>query len=174
MIKYTVGNVLEYKPSQPTLLIHIVNDSGYMNAGFVKPLKEKYPIVKRLYDEWYRERMYINDEDINSTEVEFKLGNVQYISVRKNLIIGNMVAQSTPRGRRFEIHGDTIYIPPIRMESLYECLLDVTVNARTNGWDVIAPKFGSGLAGGSWPDIEKLINSTLIRYGVDTTIYHFE
>jgi len=43
---------------------------------------------------------------------------------------------------------------------------------RHNFFEIWCPKFGSGLAGGSWPHIEEMIRETWVEsFGIDVTVF---
>lgn len=47
----------------------------------------------------------------------------------------------------------------------------LNINPSWSGYKVGLPKLGAGLGGGSWRDIEKIIEETLANRGFDVTIY---
>jgi hypothetical protein len=122
-----------------------VNDISVMGSGFVVPLYTKWPIVKQLYHKW-----------------DMSLGKTQIIIVEENLegndiFVANMCAQSgicsKSTGPRSKVNSK-----PIRYASLVRCMEDVANYVRAYKIDhIVAPMFGSGLAGGSWSTIEELI-----------------
>lgn len=162
MIKYVKGNVLDIQPETPTTIIHVCNDAGGFGSGFAGAIRDKYPIVREKYLEWYADR--------DSVRNVFKLGQVQYVPVAKNLTICNMIAQSTPKGVTFNLKKRKVFLPPIRYQSLEECLYRIRELQEAELFNVVGPKFGAGLAGGNWYIIEKLIEEV----GLDITIYELE
>ena len=62
-------------------------------------------------------------------------------------------------------------LPPIRYEALKECLNQIAIAAKENKASVHMPRIGSGLAGGNWEEVEKIIQKTLIINQVPTYIY---
>jgi hypothetical protein len=162
MIKYVKGNVLDIQPEKQTLIIHVCNDAGGFGSGFAGAIKNKYPIVREKYLEWYN--------GLDSSYPRLKLGQIQFVEVDKNLTFCNMIAQSRPGGREFYIKGETIHLPPIRYECLEECLWAVKEATQNEEIDIVGPKFGAGLAGGNWYEIEKRISVV----GLDITIWELE
>jgi hypothetical protein len=76
--------------------------------------------------------------------------------------------------------------PPIRYDAIEECLLSVLKRARHyvrsdyNSYDrknlmgpisMHSPRFGSGLAGGDWAEIEKRIHATFTGQGITFNVY---
>lgn len=177
-LKYVKGNVLDNldKVTEPTLLIHVCNDAGGFGSGVAGAIAKKYPDVRDAYMEWWRAG-YFNNTKCVKNNVDFKLGQIQPIEVETNVLIVNMIAQSTPGGHDFKIGKENIHLRPLRLESLRECLYRV---AQTSvlfkpKCKVIGPMFGSALAGGNWDkEIEPLIYECLVKFGVDVTIFKFE
>ena len=133
------------------ILIHCCNDKGRWGKGFVVAISRRWKAPETEYRKWH-----------NSGK-SFKLGNLQYVKVRDDLIVCNMIGQHDTR---------TIgKVPPIRYGAIKKCLEKVAEAAIMNNATVHAPKFGSALAGGSWDKIEELINECLIDKGVKVTIY---
>lgn len=165
MITYKKGNVLDQVFDKPTIITHICNDAGGFGSGFAGAVAERYPTVKTRYQNWSSYGF-----DSYKPASPFKLGQIQFVRVSDNLTFCNMIAQSTPKGRTFYISGNKIHIPPIRYQSLEECLFALKEAVQDNNINIVGPKFGSGLAGGNWYEIEKLIAIV----GLDITIYELE
>lgn len=175
-LKYVKGNVLDNldKVTEPTLLIHVCNDAGGFGSGVAGAIAKKYPDVRDAYMEWWRTGVFHNPNNIKN-HVEFKLGQVQPIEVETNVLIVNMIAQSTPGGQDFKIGKENIHLRPLRLESLQECLYRVAQTSIKNKYKVIGPMFGSALAGGNWDkEIEPLVYECLVKFGIDVTIFKFE
>lgn len=51
------------------------------------------------------------------------------------------------------------------------CLRKVARFALKNRLSIQMPKIGSGLAGGDWREIEKIINEELIYYKIKCTVF---
>jgi len=165
MITYKQGNLFEDLGDKPTLILHVCNDAGGWGSGFVLAI-DKYcgnnPQTK--YRKWYADREYV---DKQGNKIPFKLGQVYGVSTNKpNVCVINMIAQSTPRGVSFEVDNRVVFIPPIRYQCLEECLYRIKEGAPKH-YQLVGPKFGSGLAGGSWDVIAGLIDTV----GLDITIY---
>lgn len=162
MLKYIKGDATEPQGEGVKLVIHIVNDIGRFGSGFAKAIKDRYPIVRNKYIEWFR------------NQHNFVLGQNQFVKVTDELWFCNMIAQHGIIGK----HNPT----PIRYDALRKCLQEVCLfckrmNTEDNAtlpitkWSVFGPRFGSKLAGGDWQKIEKIISEELINNGIDITIY---
>lgn len=161
MITYKKGNLFDnLNPNKKSVILHIVNDGGAMGSGFAKVAYEKYPAVREDYIEWYDEGAYRSK--IDGEWCAFKLGQIQPVRIDDKLTIVNMIAQSKAGGHTFKLFNKEIHLPPVRYDSLRECLYRVATAIDKSGnlakMDIVAPKFGAGLAGGDWSVIEKIIN----------------
>jgi O-acetyl-ADP-ribose deacetylase (regulator of RNase III) len=85
--------------------------------------------------------------------------------VEPALAVANMVAQ---RGI-----GPTRGLPPIRYDALRDCLASLPERATSLRASVHMPRIGCGLAGGSWPEVERIIGETLLAAAVPVHVYDF-
>lgn len=166
MITYKQGNLFEnLSNDKKNVILHVCNDAGGWGSGFVLAV-DKYCGTKPRsdYRKWYVETHYVK----NNFQVPFKLGQIQVCNTDdKNTFVINMIGQSCPGGHTFTIGNQTINYPPIRYQSLQECLYRVKELVDGKNINLIAPMFGAGLAGGAWSNIEELINNAEL----DITIY---
>lgn len=95
----------------------------------------------------------------------FDLGQVQFMRFEENLWVANLIAQ---RGIRRS--GGK---PPVRYDAIRTGLEKVSGFANRMSASVHMPRIGCGLAGGSWDEIEPIIEETLIKAGVRVTVYDF-
>jgi len=149
------------------LILHICNDENAWGSGFVVALNNAFgkgpdsPVAQ--YHGWYT-----NAGVPRNATGPFKLGQVQFVDVDDEMIVVNMIAQSTPGG----YNG----FPPIRYQSLEECLLRIKARVlayQQKGGKITlgGPRFGSGLAGGVWSEIEEIIKRVFKDVDVDFNIY---
>lgn len=135
---------------------HVVNTSGVMGAGFVIPLRRKWPDVFARYADWHEQKKLV-------------LGDTQFVQVSPLtdkpdplIVVCNMIAQNLGDG------------PPNRPRPLWynalsSCMDKVADELRFRSIKKIyAPAFGSALAGGNWAVISELIEDCW--YGLDVTI----
>jgi hypothetical protein len=159
MINYVEGDlfdaVINDNGSKGIFIPHVVNCKGGFGSGFVVPLGRTFPEVKRRYLEW------AND---GKGGPDFGLGEVQFVSVTPNdgkeIIVANMCAQ-TLGGKR-----------PLFYNKLAICMDTVAAQIPENEYRIVAPMFGSALAGGNWDFIEELINDCWLKRGIDVTIHY--
>ncbi|MER5416214.1 macro domain-containing protein [Streptomyces virginiae] len=152
-LKIIAGDATNPQAKGPKVIAHICNDLGGWGKGFVLAVSRRWPEPEREYRRWHRERAG-ND---------FALGAVQFVHVRADIWVANMVAQ---RGMRTGSGG-----PPIRYEALERCLNSVAEHALAHNASVHMPRIGCGLAGGKWERIEPVIGKTLGARDVATTVY---
>ena len=167
MLIYKNGNLFDnLSKDKKNVILHICNDSGGWGSGFVLAVNKYCGTKPRAnYRKWFVESFYVK----NNYQVPFKLGQIQVSETEdSNVFVVNMVAQSTPGGVIFNIGNEKIRLPPIRYQSLEECLYRVKELFNYNKeLNIVGPKFGAGLAGGNWNIIEKII----AEVGLDITIW---
>jgi O-acetyl-ADP-ribose deacetylase (regulator of RNase III) len=147
MITYLKGDATLPTGDGKKLIIHVCNNAGAWGAGFVMAISARFGDgpKKEYHAAW--------GKWASSTRLE--LGNIQQVNVsgdKEDTYVINMIAQ---------VYYDDSGIPPIRYNALEECLRKVNDIAVAGKFSVHGPRFGCGLAGGSWSEIEKLINKCL-------------
>lgn len=149
-IKYLVGDAtLPIK--KPAIIVHVTNNLGAWGAGFVIAVTQRFGKgPESSYRLW-------------SQTPEFKLGEIQMVTVNKDITVVNMVAQTGLISR--------INQKPLNLPALKNCLKQVYSFAKGTSYTVHMPRIGCGLAGGKWEEVEPLIKSTMT---VDTYVYDFE
>lgn len=150
MINYKKGNCLQ-DSDEKRIILHIVNNKGGFGKGFALSVGNKYPIVSNRYKDWYR-------GSILKSDTNFKLGNIQSVKISSDLTIINMLCQNGYASKL----GNGI---PLSYHALKLCLEKVQFRNKDK-IQIWMPKIGSGLAGGNWNTIEKMIESTLINTNV--------
>jgi len=160
-INYVEGDLFQLLPQTEShiLIPHIVNNIRRWGSGFVVPLGAKWPEAERRY---------------HSTP-NLELGSVEFVEVEPetgnngSIIVCNMVGQTGVVGA-----GNP---KPIKYKALIQAMDAVARTAEAldkrgvfqTNVQIHAPKFGSGLAQGSWPVIEELIQELWNKWPV--TIY---
>ncbi len=153
MITYLKGDATNPQAKGQKIIAHIVNDKGGWGKGFVLSISKRWKKPETAYREWYNSR--VRDD--------FKLGNVDYVQVRNDILIANMLAQ---QGYNTDNKG-----PPIRYDALKKCLADVYEVAEYTSASVHMPRIGTGLSGGKWeiigPMIEEIFADSVKVYVYD-------
>lgn len=150
MIRYATGDATDLSVNEPKILAHIVNDRGGWGKGFVLAVSKRWARAESEYRLWAR-------------SPSFALGAVQYVQVRSDLHVANMVAQS---GYKTKSNPT-----PLCHDHLATCLKDVAEKAKALNASIHMPRIGTGLAGSSWLKIEPLLEAAL--GGLDVTVYDF-
>lgn len=153
MINYIQGDLFQHiKPN--IIIAHVCNNLGGFGKGFVVPLSKRYPFAKVAYLAWSRGGL--------ATNLPFRLGETQWVHVDKgnDIWVANMVAQEGFEPPR-----------PLRYKYLIKCMQNVADLALDKEKEILAPMFGSGLAGGNWEIIEELIDGLWVDKGIKVTIF---
>ena len=159
MIEYVKGDAVHPQGDGNKIVTHICNDIGAWGRGFVLSVSQTHPQAEKHYRNWYQ----LNP---GFDEIPFKLGQVQFVQTKSDIVIANMIGQTGIFAK-----GGT---PPIRYEALRECLKTVAIEAKKAHASVHMPRIGCGLAGGTWAEVEAVIQQTLVSAGVPVTVYDFE
>lgn len=157
-INYVNGDLFDNIPESPIVIAHVCNDKGAWGAGFVIPLADHFPTSKHCYLEWHKNGSPVQ----GALSTEFcKRGGTQFVETEGNVWVANMVAQ-TLGGER-----------PLFYNDLALCMDRVAYfvfSQLENKGEIICPMFGSGLAGGDWNFVEKLIEDCWTRKDIDVTV----
>lgn len=150
-ITYITGDATQPQGNGKIIIPHICNDIGAWGAGFVLALSKRWKGPEETY---------------RKAKKNLGLGLVQFVRVEDNIWVANMVAQH-------DIRPDDEGRSPIRYNALKACLFTVAEMAIEVNASIHMPRIGAGLAGGNWDRIELIIEETLVRDGIDVTVYNF-
>ena len=151
-LNYLIGDATSPQINGNKIIVHVCNDIGGWGKGFVLAISKKWKEPEQQYREWFK-----------STE-NFNLGNVQLVQVEKDIWIANLIGQH-------KINKNENGNPPIRYEAILKGLEKVSCFAIDKNASVHMPRIGCGLAGGTWEQIEPLINKSLIEKDIVTYVY---
>lgn len=154
-ITYRKGDATAPVGDDTKIICHVCNDVGGWGKGFVLALSKRWPEPEARYRAWYSQ----------GEAAGFRLGAIQLVDVASALVVANMVAQ---RGVRA-----TPGVPAIRYDALRECLTTLAAEATSRAASVHMPRIGCGLAGGSWTEVETIIDATLVAATVSVHVYDF-
>lgn len=135
MVIHHIGSAIEPVGEDKFIIAHVTNNLGAWGAGFVVPLGRAWPEARAAYMKDYSEGV------LEYGHVSF----VQITDLDRQGWIANMTAQTLGVEN------------PLNMEALKECVGKVIAFAKEKGASIHSPRFGAGLAGGNWKDIEALI-----------------
>ncbi|MCE3230015.1 MAG: hypothetical protein K0S32_4566 [Bacteroidetes bacterium] len=153
-INYLKGDATNPPGDDNKIIVHVCNDIGGWGKGFVMAISKRWKDPEKKYREWHKE------------QINFKLGEVQFVKVEDNLWVANLIGQH-------KINKDESGNPPIRYDAINDGLAKVAEFALENKASVHMPRIGCGLAGGTWDKIEPLIISTLVSNDIKVTVYDF-
>jgi len=145
VITYIKGDATKPIGDGPKIIAHICNNKGGWGRGFVLALSSRWKEPELEYRKW-------------SKTSDFKLGEVQFVRVEPMIVIANMISQNG--------YFSSSNLTPICYKSLKRCLGILSVNAKYSKSSVHMPRIGTGLGGGDWVIIEKLIQDTLTDINV--------
>lgn len=154
-VRYVTGDATKVGYGKGKKIIaHIVNDKGRWGKGFVMALSKEFGDgLRRDYFEWHRDR----------AETDFRLGAVQFVQVKPQILVANMVGQC---GIKAGSQG-----PPVRYEAISECLQLLGERACEEGATVHMPRIACGLAGGQWERIGPMVEHMSSIYGICVYVY---
>jgi len=152
-IRYVIGDATAPEGEGPKVIVHVCNDIGGWGRGFVVALSKRWDKPEREYREWHQRQ----------STPPFDLGEVLFVQVEEALWVASLIGQHGIRSK----HGK----PPVRYEAIKEGMGRVAEFARQHGASVHMPRLGCGLAGGKWPNVERIIEEELCRPGIDVTVY---
>ena len=154
-IRYLKGDATDPQASGPKIIAHVCNDLGGWGKGFVLAISARWPQPEAAYRAWHKA----------GAAGGFALGAVQFVPVRSDILVANLIGQHGLRGGS---KG-----PPVRYEAIETGLATIGEKAVELGASVHMPRIGCGLAGGKWEQVEPLIERTLSARGVAVTVYDF-
>lgn len=143
MINYILGDVfnLEDTVGGNKIIPHVCNCNNGWGKGFVLALSKQWKEPEKSFKKLFSETP--------KKEWPNLLGTTQFIKVKDNIFVANMIAQ---KGYK------TIDNPiPLQLKKLKKCMDEVCEFAVATNASIHAPKFGSGLSGAKWDQIDKLI-----------------
>lgn len=159
-IKYKKGDVIKagetqtFSPDCKKIVIpHVTNDKGGWGAGFVVALSNYHSLPEEEYRQF-----------CERTKEKDRLGEIQLVKFGHGMdfYVANMCAQTL---------GYKDGKPPIRYSALVKCMEKVAICCKALNAEIYCPRFGAGLAGGDWNEIEEYIKDYWIAEGIPVTVY---
>jgi len=147
-----VGDVIQVaremvKSNRCVVIPHVCNNHGVMGAGVAAALAKEWPVILPAY------RTLCDEGSC--------LGFATSIRVESGIMVYNMIAQDG--------FGSDVR-PPIRYAALATCMTKLAVGSKQYPMHIVAPRFGSGLAGGDWHVIWQLIREVWLDAGIRVTV----
>jgi len=158
-INYVQGDL--FNMVKPGVVIpHVCNCDNKWGRGFVVPLIENYLRARTEFDDWYR------GEVVDMPPLQ--LGRTQAVEVEPNVYVANMVAQV------FYCREGMRANRPLYYNALMTCMETVARLCTALELEILAPKFGSELAGGNWDFVEDLIYDIWIEKQIPVTVVEYK
>jgi O-acetyl-ADP-ribose deacetylase (regulator of RNase III) len=155
-ISYVRGDATDPVGGGNKIIVHLCNDIGHWGGGFTAAVSYRWLKPSIAYHHFHM---------LNDVEEPMELGTIQFVKVEDDIWVINLIGQRGTGG------GNRRAVPPIRYEAVRTGLQLVARLAVKHNASVHMPLIGCGLAGGSWDQIEPLIQETLINAGIAVTVY---
>ncbi len=167
MITYQIGDATQPIGMGMRYIIHVCNSVGGWGRGFVNAISNRWPQPEAAYRGWFRSGHH-------PLWGEFKLGQIQSVTVEPSIRVINMIAQEGYGYGNRNLHrsSEVDSKPPIRYGALFQCLKLVGQDAKAEKASIHAPRIGCGLAGGNWGRVEPLLQSAF--KDLDVHIYDLD
>ena len=147
MLNYVVGDATNPVGfNGPKLIVHVCNDVGAWGAGFTKALSKCWSAPEQTY----------------RSAPGWPLGSTQLVRVDLDVYVVNLIGQEGIGWSKGA---------PIRYKAVEQGLEKVCDYAKRLNASVHMPRIGCGLAGGNWATMEPIIDLTLVRQGIEVTVY---
>lgn len=151
MIRFLEGDATDPIGDDPAIIAHICNNVGKWGSGFTRALDRRWPAPREDYLSWnYR--------------IRHEGGHIRLVEVDECLWVANMVAQKGVKTFRSDSK-------PLRLDWIEMCLHSLWLAVEKHEASVHMPRIGCGLAGGSWDEVEPVIESYLAKKGVEVFVY---
>jgi O-acetyl-ADP-ribose deacetylase (regulator of RNase III) len=160
-ITYVKGDATNPRADGNKIVIHVCNDIGVWGAGFVMAVSNKWQTPEMEYRKWHASGFW-REPGAPSKGWTFALGSIQYIQVKPDVWVVNMIGQ---RGLQRPGHI------PVSYTAIGNAMAYVSDLAKKLDASVHMPRIGCGLAGGNWESIEPLIQERLCSNGIAVTVY---
>ena len=102
----------------------------------------------------------------HKSDDHFELGKVQLVRVEEDIWVANLLGQ---HGIGRDENGN----PPIRYEAIKLGMIEIHNLALELNASIHMPRIGCGLAGGSWDQIQPIIEHALAQSDIETIVYDF-
>ena len=157
-IQYRKGDATRPVGDGQKVIVHVCNDIGAWGAGFVLALSKRW----KQPEEEYRKLP------------KYTLGSYDLVKVEDDIYVCNLIGQENVKSK-VKQNG----LPPVRYIAIEKGLTDLarvlsTINQDGGQFSIHMPMIGSGLAGGNWKIIERIIEVTLCDAGLPVTVYQFD
>ena len=136
-----------------SVVVHVCNDVGKFGAGFAGSVARRWKAAHDAYFKWHRQ----------GKASGFRAGAVQMVFLGPYLEVSNMISMQAVMGESRD--------SPLCYVALAEALDELGRHAASKGATVHMPRIGSGLAGGDWGRIDRLILAMMVKHEVNVFMY---
>ena len=164
MITFHNGNILD---SGADVICHQVNCQGAMNSGVAKAIREKWPVVYKVYKEKFQEMedkivklcgSFESQMDVS----EVLLGDVQVVGIGDKRYVANLFAQQY---YGYDNRQYTSY------DAFWQCLNKLIEDFSKSKTIAFPARIGCVRGGANWNVILKMIEEVLGDYNVEIWDY---
>lgn len=158
LVSYIEGDATRPQGEGLKIIAHCCNNIGGWGAGFVVALSRRWARPEAEYRSWFQRHGEVGFRNL--------LGAMQLVPVEHDIAVANIIGQHGTRASGGEI--------PIRYEAISKGFGFIAQHAQTiadRPVSVHMPRIGCGLAGGSWSQIEPLIDRHFVTKGIPVTVY---
>ncbi len=141
-LKYMVGSAVVPEAGGLRFILNTVNEAGEYSGEFAKELAKRWPAVQKMYRQWYI-----------ASFGKLQLGKNQSVTVQSDTIVINMVV---------DVEGK------VDFDALEKSLAEIASKAAFEGATVHLPVLGTKK---NKKKLDELLTKTLIKQGVNTTVY---
>lgn len=149
MINYLIGDATRPQYEGLKVIIHCVNDIGFLGSGFSGAIKKNYPEVRKKYYEW--------------SKYKISLGELLIVFIKEDLCIANLVGQNgiiskaNPKPINYSALLNAMKKLDSWLKSIIKARYFISVKRDIEKISIHCPRLGSGLSQGSWEIVESLI-----------------
>lgn len=155
MIRYVSGDATQPQTDGGTypIIVHVVNDMGLWGAGFTAALTRRFgPFMQQRYRSWW-------------CMENAALGSV-YIDVQGPVAVAHLMAQHGVGRSQQRVVYPALDVALTQLPKV----CDAKLGARALSFHM--PRIGCGLGGGSWAEVEPILNRTLPGFPI--TVYDLD
>lgn len=156
MIEYVTGDATEPNRKDGTrIIVHCCNNRGGWGKGFVSAISKKWSTPEKLYRHLFAQ------------DIKPKLGDMHVVMVEKWLFVCNMISQNGYASANRKRVADYVALRRCLISLLYRLK-----NSEVDSPSIHMPRICCGLGGGSWSEVEPIINDTIGK-NYPVTVYDY-
>jgi O-acetyl-ADP-ribose deacetylase (regulator of RNase III) len=158
-VRYVEGDATAPEGPGTKIIAHCCNNVGVWGAGFVMALSRRWDRPEGEYRAWAERQ---------GSRFQALLGAMQLVPVESDVMVANIVGQNGVVGRT--ANGEI----PVRYEAIAKGFGFIAKYAKDHPEKTVSvhmPRIGCALAGGSWAEIEPLIDRAFVTNQIPVTVY---